>query len=332
MTSRPIQERAAQGRPKQGRPGRRRPDGLGLRRAISDRLLPGLVAAMAFLASLALAGAVGATLLAQRWSAGASAVLTVQVPRGDEPAPGASGPTSSRIDAVMTLLGAEPSLAEVKRLDRAALARLLSPWLGENADALALPLPAVVQLRLRPGRAAPADLGMRLQQAAPDTLLERNNAWSDRLLALTNSLKACAGLALLVVAAVAVAVVAAATRAGHAARRQAIEIVHGLGATDGYIAGRFARRATLLATMGGAIGTALSVPLLLTLCHLAAPFAAAGAADALPDAAPPVWSPEALARVPLPLWLALPLLPLTAALIGWSTAQATVRTWLRRLP
>ncbi len=310
-----------------------RPDGLGLRRAISDRLLPGLVAAMAFLAALALSGAVGASLLAQRWSAGAASVLTVQVPRGDEPSVAPpSGTAQSRIDAVMAVLGSQPSLAEVKRLDRAALARLLSPWLGEDAGSIALPLPAVVELRLRPERTVPAGLEARLQQVAPDTLLERNGSWSDRLVALTDSLQACAALALLVVGSVAVAVVAAATRAGLAVRRQAIEIVHGLGATDSYIAGRFAGRATALATLGGAVGTALSVPLLLTLCHLAAPFAVAGASGPVPGAAPPAWSPGTLARVPLPLWLALPLLPLTAAVIGWSTAQVTVRTWLRRLP
>ena len=311
---------------------RRRPDGLGLRRAIPDRLLPGLVAAMAFLAALALAGAVGASVLAQRWSAGAASVLTVQVPRGDEPAAAPSGTPSTRIDAVMALLAAEPSLAQARRLDRAALARLLSPWLGGDPDLIAVPLPAVVQLRLRPGRRVPAELDARLREVAPDTLLERNGSWSDRLVALTGSLQACAALALLVVGSVAVAVVAAATRAGLAARRQAIEIVHGLGATDGYIAGRFAGRATVLASLGGAVGTALSVPLLLTLCQLAAPFAASGAGDPLPEAAGPAWSPAALARVPLPLWLALPLLPLTAATIGWSTAQVTVRAWLRRLP
>ena len=51
MISRP--RRAARLRPA-------RFDDLGLRRAISDRLLPLLVAAMAFLAALALAGAVAA--------------------------------------------------------------------------------------------------------------------------------------------------------------------------------------------------------------------------------------------------------------------------------
>jgi len=42
-------------------------DELGLRRAISDRMLPFLVAAMGFLAALALSGWVGAAALANSW-------------------------------------------------------------------------------------------------------------------------------------------------------------------------------------------------------------------------------------------------------------------------
>lgn len=316
---------------------RRRSDGLALRRALSDRLLPALVAAMTFLAALALSGAVGASLLASRWGSGAASILTVQVPDGDEPAVLAG---STRADAVTALLTAEPAFVRVHRVDRAALGKLLAPWLGDTGT-IALPLPSVVELRLRAGQDAPADLADRLTRAAPGTLLERNGVWSDRLVVLTTSLQACAGLALLVVAGVAVAVVAVATRAGLAARRQAIEIVHGLGATDSYIAGRFANRATRLAMTGGAIGTVLSVPLLLTLCRLAAPFAAPPGASTAPippsvldNVLPAMLAPlaDSLGRVPLPLWIALPLLPIVAAAIGWSTAQATVRTWLRRLP
>ena len=61
-------------------------DELGLRRAISDRMLPFLVAAMAFLAALALAGWVGAASLARHWQQGAESALTVQVPQPQEPA------------------------------------------------------------------------------------------------------------------------------------------------------------------------------------------------------------------------------------------------------
>jgi cell division transport system permease protein len=69
-------------------------DELGLRRAISDRMLPFLVAAMAFLAALALAGWVGAASLAQHWQQGAGSEVTVQVPRPREPA--GVGPAGGR--------------------------------------------------------------------------------------------------------------------------------------------------------------------------------------------------------------------------------------------
>ena len=106
--------------------------------------------------------------------------------------------------------------------------------------------------------------------------------WIRRLGRLSRSLQACAGMALLLVAAVAAAVIAVATRAGLAARREAIEIVHGLGATDGYIAARFAGRATLLAATGGVAGALLALPVLLTLAILAAPFAGGGRGSGQP--------------------------------------------------
>ncbi len=317
-------------------------DALGLRRALSDRLLPGLVAAMAFLAALALAGAVAASSLASRWREGAGAVLTVQVP--DPLAPSVAGPGtapgSSRVDAVRALLRAEPGVAAAHLLGEAELAELLRPWLGAG-DALSLPLPGVIEVRLRGGAdaeaagaggAAPGEaadgrgdtLAGRLAQAAPGTLVERNGDWMRRLGALARSLQACAAAALLVVAGVAAAVVAVATRAGLSARRDAIGIVHGLGATDGYIAGRFAARATLLASLGAGLGALAALPVLLGLASLAAPFAAPAASDAA--------AASGFDALPATIWGALPVLPLAAAAIGWATAQFTVRRWLRRLP
>jgi cell division transport system permease protein len=124
---------------------------------------------------------------------------------------------------------------------------------------------------------------------------------------------------------VAAAVIAVVTRAGLSTRREAIEIVHGLGATDAYIAGRFAARATVLAAVGAAGGALVALPVLLALARMAAPFAgdAGAAADTLQDA---------LGSLPAPLWLALPCLPAGAGAIGFTTAHGTVRRWLRRLP
>ena len=104
-------------------------DELGLRRAIADRILPFLVAAMALLAALALAGWVGAASLARHWQQGAASALTIQVPQPREPAAQGSG---SRIDRVVTLLVGTPGIAEARPLTEEELAELLRPWLGSG--------------------------------------------------------------------------------------------------------------------------------------------------------------------------------------------------------
>ena len=283
-------------------------------------MLPLLVAAMAFLAALALAGVVGVRALAAHWQEGAGSALTVQVPRPADPEAG-----QTRIARVLAVLHDTPGVASARKLSQGELADLLRPWLSDNAERMAIRLPAVVAVQLGAGAPDLEQLAARLAAAAPGTLTESHGMWVQRLSLLAGSLQACAWLALAVVAAVAAAVVAIATRAGLAARREAIEIVHGLGATDDYIASRFASRATGLAAVGGALGALAALPVLLVLARLAAPFAAARPeADAS--------SLALLAALPPALWLALPVLPLAAAAIGCLTAQATVRRWLRRLP
>jgi cell division transport system permease protein len=284
-------------------------------------MLPFLVAAMAFLAALALAGWVGAASLTQHWQHGAGSALTVQVPRPQQPAAVGGGTRLERVRAV--LLGTA-GVASAQALSDEELGELLRPWLGSGAERLAVPLPAVIAVRLADPDIELDRLAHRLDEAAPGTLAESHGVWIRRLAALARSLQACAGLALLLVAAVAAAVIAVATRAGLSARREAIEIVHGLGATDGYIAARFAGRATLLAATGGVAGAVVALPVLLTLANLAAPFAGTAPAEVTPA--------NIVAAMPATLWLTTPGLPAAAAAIGFLTAQATVRRWLRRLP
>lgn len=310
-------------------------DDLGLKRALGDRMLPLLVAAMTFLAALALAGSAGAAALVRHWQSGAATALTVQVPTPAVPIPRTGDAAEqTRLDRALATLRATPGIASVHALTTAELDDLLRPWLGANGGDLSLPLPAVIQVHLGSGAPDVGALQSRLDAAVPGTLVESHGEWVQRLAVLARSLQACAFLALGVVALVAAAVVMVATRAGLAARRDSIDIVHALGATDGYIAARFARRATGLAVIGAIGGALAAVPVLLALAALAAPFVAAA-----PAATPPVGStPElaaassALQTLPLEVWVGLPALPVVAAVLGFLTAQATVRRWLRQLP
>lgn len=271
-------------------------DPLGLNRALADRLLPGLVAAMALLAALAMAGAVAAGALAARWEGGAAAAMLVQLPGATPP-----GPAAERLARL-------PGVAEAIPLDRERLGELLRPWLG---DAAGLPLPGMIELRLhRLGSEAEA-LPAAIQAAIPGAQVEAHGVWVSRLSALARSLQALAWLVLALVAGVAGAMVVVATRAGITARRATITILHDMGATDGVIARRFAARIGWLAAAGGLLGAALAAPLLGLLGGLAAPLL--GGALAMP-------------------WAGLAALPPLAGGIAWTTALATVRLWLRQLP
>lgn len=294
-------------------------DDLGVKRALSDRLLPSLVAAMTFLAALALAGAIGAAGLAQHWQQGAGGMMTVQVPQPADPAPVGG----TRLDRIRTILAASPGIGSLRVLSDGELRTLLRPWLGTGAGEIAIPLPAVIDVQVAGAGPDRAAMTAALETAAPGTLIEEHDRWVNRLTTLARSLQACAGLALAVVAFVAVAVIAVATRAGLSSRRDAIETVHGLGATDRYIARSFAQRATVLAGMGAAAGALAAIPVLAGLTGLAAPFGNAVAPEGVAGM---------IAAMPWGLWLSVACLPPLAASIGWITAQRTVRRWLRRLP
>lgn len=287
-------------------------DDLGLRSALSDRLLPVLVAAMTFLAALALAGTFASAALAEHWRSDTAAALTVQVPEPEGLAAGIS-----RQAAVLAALAAAPGVSAPSLMSDAQVQNLLEPWLGKDSAALGLPLPAIITANWA-GPGAPDMLAPELDRIAPGTLVSTGEIWAARVASLTASLQACAAAVLVIVAGIAAAVVAVATRSGLAQRRETIEIVHGLGALDADIAGRFSVRATWLAVQGAVIGTVLALPVLFWLAGLAAPFAG--------------FTPgEAPGGLPAALLAALPALPVSAALIGWGTSQITVRGWLRGL-
>jgi cell division transport system permease protein len=277
-----------------------RGDPIGLRGALADRLLVALIAAMALFATCAVAGHEAVSQLAKRWQQGANAAVTVQIPN----------PTPARMEAALEVLRALPAVGEAQAVDTARMAELLRPWLGDVAG---LPLPGVIELRLADLAADPVLIGDRVAEAVPGAVTEAHGVFVARLAAVARALSAAALAALLLVAVVGASVVVLAVRAGIAARRDSVMVLHMLGAPDRDIAGRFARRTAWLALLGAILGVALAAGLVWALLQLAGPI--------LPD----------IGSQDLP-WLALAAIPLSAALIAWAATMASILLWLRRLP
>ncbi len=285
----------------------RRTDPIGLGAAMADRLLPGLAAAVSLLAALALGAAIAAAALAERWHGAASEAVTVQV--SDPAGKLASG--TPRIDAALRLVRAAPGVEEATPMQDGRLAELLRPWLGPAAEQLALPLPAIIEVRPHDEDWDPASLRAQLAEAVPGTTVETQGRLVTRLRALARGVQALGAVAVLIATGIAACVVVMATRATLAARRDAVEILHLLGADDRQIASRFARRAAARVAAGAVLGTATGAAVLAALAAVAGPI---------------------LPINPARVGFSLPLLPLAAAAIGWGTAQLAVRNWLRRLP
>jgi cell division transport system permease protein len=277
-----------------------RADPIGLRGALADRLLVALIGAMALFATCALAGHEAVSQLAKRWQQGANAAVTVQIPN----------PTPARMEAALEVLRALPAVREAQAVDTARMAELLRPWLGDVAG---LPLPGVIELRLADLAADPVLIGDRVAEAVPGAVTEAHGVFVARLAAVARAVSAAALAALLLVAVVGASVVVLAVRAGIAARRDSVMVLHMLGAADRDIAGRFARRTAWLAVLGAILGVALAAALLWALSQLAGPM--------LPEITPQ----------DLP-WIALAAIPISAALIAGGATKASILLWLRRLP
>lgn len=294
---------------------RRRLD-IPLNRDSSVRFLPWIIALMVYLAGLALAGTLVLQGTLQRWDASLSGTLTVQLPPPGDGKPDALAAALALLRPVRGVTSAEPLSPEATR-------RLVEPWLGTALTAAELALPQLIDLRIDP--AAPPDLAAlraRLAAAVPGAVLDDHRLWLDRLAGLVLSIEATALAIVLLIGGAAVLTVVFTTRAGLAVHHAVVEVLHLIGARDGYIAGQFQRQALDLALRGGIIGLALTLLTLLAIGRVSAATALFGEhVRLLPSLALRPWH-----------WLALALLPFAAALIAMLTARVTVLRALKRMP
>ena len=292
---------------------RRLPSDLRLEADASARFLPWALAAMVFLAVLALAGALTLDRAVSHWREGVSTRLTVRI--ADKP----GQPMAPRVAAALDLLRGMPGVGKATELDRAGVSALLRPWLGELGSGLteALPLPGVIDVELLPGQALSVSaLATRLENTVPGAQIDDPKPWLDRLVSLARLLQAVGFGVVLVVGLAAMMLVVFATRAGLAARRDTIEVLHLIGAEDAYVARQFQRHVSKLAMLGGLGGWLLAI-LLLLLIQLLAGNVGQGMLPAL-----------GLGWWHWPLLLGLPIL---GWLLAVFTARLTVLGELRRM-
>lgn len=218
---------------------------------VRDGALMFVIAVLSFLACLTALGAVASDRAARGWTAQLAGSATVVV----HPRPGET-PDSAAARAAEALSGVE-GVTEAAALEKEKAEALIAPWL-DDPDVLAdLPVPRLVTVEL--DRRAPAGtpaMTAALKAQGLDATVDDHSSWMKEI-------KDAAGLArwaafgvFLLIAMATAAAIAFATRAGLAARRDIVEVLHLSGATDGFIARMFQVRFARMAALGGLAGAA----------------------------------------------------------------------------
>jgi len=230
--------------------------------------LPAMIAMMVFLATLALSGALVLDNLLSRWNRDIKGTLTVQVlPTESDPA---SKLTKQRVEKAVRILEETPGVIQVRPLTAQELAALIEPWLGDTGLVADLPLPRLIDVTISEDSPPSLEgLAARLKKAVPGASVDDHRIWLARVVRLADGLEMLAKAVMVLVTLAAAAAVVFATRAGLAIHRQSIEILHLVGARDGYIGRQYALRALALGSGGAAAGFALAVPVLLGLGAMA---------------------------------------------------------------
>jgi cell division transport system permease protein len=289
----------------------RQPSPLPLERDGSGRFLPWLIALMVFLAALSIGGAALIADGLARWDRTLQGTLTVELPRPTDDAA-----ADAAVRSAVTLVRAVPGVASVRPLDHAEVVALLRPWLGENFDAADLPLPALLDVRLEPGKDIDrATLEQHLDAVVPGSGVERRGAWLDQLFRVARVIEWAMIVIVFLVGSVTVTAVVFTTRTGLALHAELIDLLHTMGATDSYIARQFQRHAFGLGLRGGIAG-------LIAAFLLFGAIRIAGQGNIM----------AVDLRFPLVAGLALLLLPPLVGLVGLLTARSTVLRSLARMP
>jgi cell division transport system permease protein len=291
---------------------RRIPAVVPLGRDAPSRFLPWIFALMVYLAVLALTGVLILHTAVERWQRGEVDTLTVQL----LPVPGASD--EARLAKLRGVLGDIDGITRIRVVPHSESVALVEQWLGTGNLPEDLPLPRLVDVEVAPGHGLDAEtLAVRLQASLPGVTVDDAKVWLGRLADLGRSLELLALAVVVLIGLTVVATVVFTTRMGIGIHRNVIELLHLIGARDGYVAAQFQRQAMLLGLRGGVIGIVFAAATLYGLRHVATNLETPLA----PDVPVAHWA-----------WALLAAVPLVTALIAMVTARLTALRELAKLP
>jgi cell division transport system permease protein len=216
---------------------------------IAGRALVVVVAIMTFLSSLTTGAVVMVYAAAGDWQSEVAREATIQV----RPEPGRD--VEADVSRAAAIARGVSGVADVQPYSKQQSMRLLEPWLGSGLALDDLPVPRMIVVRFAP--AAHVDLARlrsALTSAVPSATLDDHRGFVGRMQGMAQA-AVFTGLGVLALVLVATVLsVTFATNGAMATNRPIVEVLHFIGAKDGFIARHIQQHFLVLGLKGGLIG------------------------------------------------------------------------------
>ena len=237
----------------------------------SNLFLQIMISIAVFLFGVTLAGVLSINSMLATWNNSILGSLTVQVlPVNDVNEEKAKAQTLAQQEKAVELLTKKSEVERVTPLNDEQLQKLIQPWLGDGIDVKDLPMPRLIDVKLKKG--AEVDFikwADELAQTAPLASLDNHKLWLNKLIKFADGLKLLALTVLVLVVLITSGAIFYCTQTSLGLHKYIIEILHLMGAKDTYVAQQYAKRTAWLGLVGGIYGLVLAIPTIFIIAGLA---------------------------------------------------------------
>jgi len=203
--------------------------------------------------------------MATNWEKDIAGSITVQItPVEDENRHIDTAKTTDQQNRVLQFMEHISGVESVHILDDKVVQKLMSPWIGNKVDLNTLPIPRLLDVKLKPNAELNYDeitRGLRL--LTPNASIDNHRLWLNRLIKFATSLKTIALSILLMVIAICAFSIYYSARTSLNININSIEILHIVGATDDYIAKLYSKTYAKIGFFAGIAGLMIAIPCIL---------------------------------------------------------------------
>ncbi len=232
---------------------------IALARDEATRFLPWIIALMVYLAALVLAGSFT---LNHTITAGHSArvqTFSVHLPHAADKERDAS-------DKVVALLKGTAGVEDAQLVSSKHIEELVEPWFGKGNIIGSLPLPVIIDAKLKAGDTVDYDaLKTKLQAVAPGASIDDHKKWVAQFSTFIKAMQMTLVFIAILIIVTTASIVIFACKTSLKIHRNTVNLLHRLGAFDTYIAAQFQNYAALITLKGSFIGSGIAGITLLAL-------------------------------------------------------------------